>query len=231
MQQVSNRLKKSRLHGNNRTISYYRIKIKRGKWYKVRRKRIRYKARTNNKRMSPLSYITKRYVRLRTLARMALFNRLYWKSLYPGVNVTKIRLDRHYKMRDNCSHGESILWKVESRLDVSLWRSGMVSTIRIAKQLVRSNKVELYSNGVWKVVNRADKLLTSNIVLKLTTWDQLRKVSEMKWKDKRYKHKVPNYLIVDYHNGIITMVHKPKDGEVRAPSYLPIRVVSLMKRG
>ena len=76
MLRVSNILKKSRLHGANRTTNYYRIKVKREKWYKVRRKRIRYKARSNKKRLSPLSYITMRYVRLRGQARIVMHNRL-----------------------------------------------------------------------------------------------------------------------------------------------------------
>jgi ribosomal protein S4 len=151
--------------------------------------------------------------------------------MYPGIDVTKVRLDRHYKLRDACSQGESVLWKIESRLDVVLWRSGMVATIPMAKQLVRSGKVELYHDGVWEVAKRSDQLLTSDTVMKLMNWTSLRTIAREKWTSKLYKHKVPAYRMMDYTEGIVTIRHKPLDGEVIVPSYLPIRVSSLMKRG
>lgn len=231
MQKVTNIFKKSRLHGSNRLLSYSLRKAKRSKWYKVQRKRVYFKALTNSKRMSSITSVTRRYVRLRGLARSYIHNRLYWQSIYPEINVKQIRLTRNYDLRDRCINGESLLWKIESRLDVVLWRSGITSSIKIGKAVVKAGNVELYNNGVWEVAKRGDQRLKPSIVLKLINWDKLSSDMLTKWSDRVYRSKVPSYRLVNYDLGLISMKHLPKDGEVIIPSNLPIRIESLIRRG
>jgi hypothetical protein len=225
-------LKKSRLHGINRRFSPYILKIKRIKWIKARRKRMRYIGTLNSVRRSPISSVAKAYYRVQFIHRVTMYNRIYWRSIYPGVNVSRIRLNKNYELRDPCKDGESIRWMIESRLDVVLWRSGLVPNILLAKHVLKSGYVELYREGKWVTVTRPDMVIGGDMVLKVSKWsvNPFRRTLYGRL-SMRCKHKVPAYRLVDYNNGIVTMTHKPKDGEVLLLTGIPIRVSSLCKRG
>jgi len=218
-------LKKCRVHKSNRTISYYRTKqMKRAKWYRIARKPIRYKVITNKIRLSPLSYTSIQYLRRRGLSRIVRFNRLYWKCIYPGINVDKIRFDNHKNLRHANLKGKSRLWEIESRLDVLLWRSGIASTISIGKHLVRSGIVQMFIDGTWVVAERSDMVIDLNTVLKVTDWDSIKITLNTKWRKRKYVHTVPNYILVDYINGRLALTRIPHQNDLLVPSNRRLRV-------
>lgn len=123
----------------------------------------------------------------------------------------------------------SMLAPMEQRLDVMLWRSGLVVSMAMAHQQCRHGHVQVTFPGDRPAILRSSGIrrVPGTKVQRLpTVWSRRLPMVEAHWNAPDQHRQVPAYLAVDWSTGSAVLTRLPRDGEVLAPMYAMISLAS-----
>lgn len=209
--------KKARILGIDVNYRDYINQSKNKKWSAISWNSIGYTNLTNAQLISN-TYSLLRSSRIKDSLRINKHNMLRWYRLYPGINVKSLLFDDNGLLLDQCIDGRSLIWKLESRLDVLLWRSGFAHTIQLAQKIIVSGKVSVFADNLDLNIKQPGYCLIPGNIVKVDEvyYTSLLKIGIIEGISTKIVYLSP-YISVNYMDGVRSFNRYPIDGEFMLP--------------
>jgi ribosomal protein S4 len=127
----------------------------------------------------------------------------------------------------------SLLTPVEMRLDVILWRSGLVVSLNMAHQWVQHQHVSVVTETgplTSKVHSSLQMRPGWKLQVEPSFWAKQRKRRDTYWSHGMTERGIPGYIMVDLPRATVTVLRRPRDDEVRVTETSTRSLRSLRQR-
>ena len=139
---------------------------------------------------------------LKVLYKQRLLNKQKFKSFYGNITYNKLKtIYNEIKTKNSFNIVENLIIRLESRLDVFLYRSGLFPSIFEAKQWVNHKKIKVNKT----IVNNNNYVLKSGDFIEIPTNLKYKKIMLLP-----YSH-------IDNNLPILVFLRKPRINEIKYP--------------